>query len=32
MKTLMLARKVGETLNASPMTQDSRTTGAYLML
>src|SRR6266850_573657 len=31
MKTLMLARKVGEMLNASPMTQDSRTTGAYLM-
>src|SRR5438309_6419891 len=32
MKTLMLARNVGEMLNASPMTQDRRTTGAYLML
>src|SRR6266403_2546450 len=31
MKTLMLARNVGEMLNASPMTQDSRATGAYLM-
>src|SRR5882672_2301889 len=30
MKTLMLARNVGEMLNASPMTQESRTTGAYL--
>src|SRR6267142_1478222 len=32
MNTLMLARKVGETLNINPMTQDSRTIGAKLML
>src|SRR5258708_10480188 len=31
MKTLMLARNVGEMLNASPMMQDSRRTGAYPM-
>src|SRR5258708_25369035 len=32
MKTLMLARNVGEMLNASPMMQDSRRTGAYPMV
>src|SRR5258707_9930088 len=31
MKTVMLARNVGEMLNASPMMQDSRRTGAYPM-
>jgi hypothetical protein len=28
----MLARKVGEMLNMSPRTQDTRTTGPYFMV
>src|SRR6266850_2810373 len=31
MKTLMLTRNVGEMLNATSITQDSRMTGAYVM-